>query len=81
MFMGAYRWLFIFPLILFSVFSRAASPESGQLFSRSFSDADLACANKPVIRDTFKNSYFHKSYYYINYQKCIYVAWGGYSSS
>ncbi|ECI5749288.1 hypothetical protein D5P88_25435, partial [Salmonella enterica subsp. enterica] len=39
-------------------------------------DADLVCVNKPVINETFKDYYFHNGNYYINYQKCIYIAKG-----
>ncbi|ECI5748699.1 hypothetical protein D5P88_22335, partial [Salmonella enterica subsp. enterica] len=76
MLMGAYRWYFVFPLILFSVFSRAASPELVQSLSLPFTDADLACADKPVINDSFKGYYFKDGNYYIYYQKCIYIARG-----
>lgn len=75
--MGVYRWYVIFPLILFSALSHAATPLNlAQLFSRSATDADVVCFDKPVINTTFKPYIFHKGDYYVNYQGCIYVGTG-----
>ncbi|QDI87443.1 hypothetical protein E4L41_20965 [Salmonella enterica subsp. enterica serovar Javiana] len=77
MLMGVYRWYVIFSLILFSAFSHAATPLNlAQLLSRSATNADDVCSDKPVIDTTFKPYYYHKGDYYVNYQGCIYVGTG-----
>ncbi|EJX4245106.1 hypothetical protein OD507_001524 [Salmonella enterica] len=75
--MGVYRWYVIFPLILFSALSHAATTLNlSQLISRSSTNADDVCSDKPVIDTTFKPYYYHKGSYYVNYQGCIYVGTG-----
>ncbi|EOF5131490.1 hypothetical protein ACK1QA_000615 [Salmonella enterica] len=75
--MGVYRWYVIFSLILFSALSHAATPLNlAQLLSRSATNADDVCSDKPVIDTTFKPYYYHKGGYYVNYQGCIYVGTG-----
>lgn len=77
MLMGLYRWYIIFPLILFSALSHAATTLNlAQLISRSSTDADVVCFDKPSINTTFKPYYYHKGGYYVNYQGCIYVGTG-----